>query len=106
MQREALIEMSDFSGSFLVGRLSKYKICLVRIPKGMMAPRGPNGKEQCFIILGNCYGLPEAPQILYRKIDTHMMTQGFRRSTADLATYIRGSWEDMLAVVTEINLHL
>ena len=53
-----------------------------------------------FLLLGNCYGLPEAPQILYNKVKSFMETAGFTQSSTDFCTFFRGSWDKQLAVIS------
>ena len=66
VQRRSHFETSDMAGSFLIGDISQYKIYLVELPPNTTAPR-VEGKKVYFLLMGNCYGLPEAPPVLYKK---------------------------------------
>ena len=100
VQRGNHAEISDLSCSFLCGALSPYKMYIVRPPPGVALPKTATGEEQFFLLLANCYGIPEAPQILYRNVNQFMLSQGFTRSNYCYATYFRGTWTGNLAIVT------
>ena len=95
VERGSHFEVEDISGAFITGGLSKYKIYLVRAPPGMRLPDG-----YVFLVLGNCYGLPEAPQIFYLKNSRFMTKRGFVPSKADPCLFVRGSWVGVLSLVS------
>ena len=80
------LQLGDIRGAFLEADALDRKqgpLYSSLPPRGF--PRVPDGAV--ILILGNIYGLNDAPQRWWKKFDAVMTSIGFRRSTFDVCVY-------------------
>ena len=77
------VEQMDGTTAFLHGELEEN--ILMEQPKGFEI-RG--NKEQVCLLKKSLYGLKQSPRQWYRKFDTFMINQGFKRSNFDCCVYV------------------